>query len=146
MVEPTLWEKVEQAALGLFIKGTQIAQQAGLILVDTKYEFGVVDDTLVVIDEIHTPDSSRYWLAESYGKADDPENYDKEFLRKWFVNQGFRGEGEPPKLTNEVIVEAAQRYIALYERLTGQTFVPGEKPSIPRITQNLDLYRQSLLK
>jgi phosphoribosylaminoimidazole-succinocarboxamide synthase len=134
-----LWAEVERVAIALFARGQAVAQEAGLILVDTKYEMGVVDGRLTLIDEIHTPDSSRYWVAESYGKGDEPENFDKEFLRKWYAAQGYRGEGEPPIMPPEFRAEVAGRYIAAYERLTGRPFVPAEQPAAIRIGRNLGL-------
>src|SRR5690606_16784322 len=118
----------------------EIAQAAGLVLVDTKYEFGLVDGVLTLIDEVHTPDSSRFWTLESY-EAGDPKNFDKEFLREWFVAQGYRGEGTAPEIAPEIVVQFAERYISAYERLTGETFVPGELPAASRIERNLAAYR-----
>lgn len=140
LVEPSLWEQVEQAALAVFARGQAIARQAGLILVDTKYEFGLVDGQLTLIDEVHTPDSSRYWMLESYGQGSEPKNFDKEFLREWFVAQGFRGDGTPPTLPPEVIAHVAKRYIDAYERLTGNAFIPGELPAAERIERKLQQY------
>jgi phosphoribosylaminoimidazole-succinocarboxamide synthase len=137
LVEPALWAQVENAALAVFARGQQVARQAGLILVDTKYEFGLVNGRLVLIDEIHTPDSSRYWIAETYRPGQTPENLDKEFLRKWFAAQGYRGDGPPPTMPAEFVAQVAGRYIAVYEKLTGQTFVPGEQPAASRIARNL---------
>ncbi|MBZ0292902.1 MAG: phosphoribosylaminoimidazolesuccinocarboxamide synthase [Anaerolineae bacterium] len=137
LVPESLWEQVETAALAVFKRGQAVAQQAGLILVDTKYEFGLVDGELVIIDEIHTPDSSRYWTADSYGQGENPEHFDKEFLRLWFAKQGYRGDGTPPKMPDEFVAQVAARYIAAYERLTGQDFVPGEQPAAERIARNL---------
>lgn len=134
-----LWAEVERVALALFGRGQAVAQEAGLILVDTKYEMGLVDGRLTLIDEIHTPDSSRYWVAETYGKGGEPENFDKEFLRKWYAAQGYRGEGEPPMMPAEFRAEVAGRYIAAYERLTGRPFVPAEQPAAERIGRNLGL-------
>ena len=134
-----LWAEVERVALALFGRGQTVAQEAGLILVDTKYEMGLVDGRLTLIDEIHTPDSSRYWVAETYGKGGEPENFDKEFLRKWYAAQGYRGEGEPPMMPAEFRAEVAGRYIAAYERLTGRPFVPAEQPAAERIGRNLGL-------
>ncbi|MDT8306518.1 MAG: phosphoribosylaminoimidazolesuccinocarboxamide synthase, partial [Anaerolineae bacterium] len=111
---------------------------AGLILVDTKYEMGLVDGRLTLIDEMHTPDSSRYWIAASYEPGgDEPENFDKEFMRKWYAAQGYRGDGTPPTMPADFIAEIAARYIGAYEKLTGETFVPGEKPALERIRRNL---------
>ncbi|MEN8240293.1 MAG: phosphoribosylaminoimidazolesuccinocarboxamide synthase [Chloroflexota bacterium] len=137
-----LWDQVQKAALALFKYGQQVALQAGLILVDTKYEFGKLPDgSIVLIDEIHTPDSSRFWLANSYqerfGAADEPENYDKEFLRLEYAKLDYRGEGEPPEMPKGLWNQVSDRYIDLYEKLTGQGFFPGETPVSPRLTANL---------
>lgn len=139
LVESALWEQVEDAALRVFARGQQVAEAAGLILVDTKYEFGLINGQLALIDEIHTPDSSRYWTRESYhpGSDTEPENFDKEFLRKWFAVQGYRGEGVPPTMPDEFVAEVAARYIAAYERLTGKTFIPGALPAGERIQRNI---------
>jgi phosphoribosylaminoimidazole-succinocarboxamide synthase len=141
LVENGLWEQVESAALAIFARGQEVARNAGLILVDTKYEFGLVDGRLVLIDEVHTPDSSRYWTLESYGQGKEPKNFDKEFLREWFVAQGYRGDGQAPTMPDDVIAQVAARYIAAYERLTGQAFQPGEQPAAKRIERNMAAYR-----
>ncbi len=134
LVSPERWAEVERAALGLFARGQEIAARAGLILVDTKYEFGVQDGQLTLIDEFHTPDSSRFWTADSYEKDPvAPENFDKEFLRKWFAAQGYRGEGTPPTMPPAFIAQVAERYISAFERLTGQSFIPAEQPAAARI-------------
>ncbi|MBK8028501.1 MAG: phosphoribosylaminoimidazolesuccinocarboxamide synthase [Chloroflexi bacterium] len=145
LVEQSLWEQIERTALAIFARGQAVARQAGLLLVDTKYEFGLIGGQLALIDEIHTPDSSRYWTAESYGTGAEPENYDKEFVRKWFVAQGYRGDGVQPPLTPEFVAQAAGLYIAAYERLTGSTFVPGAQPAADRIARNLAPYREKTL-
>lgn len=137
LVSENLWEQVEAAALAIFQKGQAVAQQAGLILVDTKYEFGVIDGQLVLIDEVHTPDSSRYWTLDSYDERREPQNFDKEFLREWLIGQGYRGEGVVPTMPAAFVAQVAERYIAAYERLTGLTFVPGEQPAAPRIARHL---------
>lgn len=137
LVEKTLWEQVETAALAVFARGQEVARQAGLVLVDTKYEFGLVNGVLTLIDEVHTPDSSRYWTLESIQNGGEPANFDKEILREWFVAQGYRGDGEIPQMPPEVIYRIAERYISAYERLTGETFVPGEQPAAERIARNL---------
>jgi len=136
LVDPALWAEVQEAALGVFQLGERVAAEAGLILVDTKYEFGLIDGELALIDEVHTPDSSRYWVADTYGLG-EPENYDKEFLRLWFVDQGYRGEGPAPKMPDEFVAAVADRYIDAYERLTGTTFEPGEQPAADRIRKAL---------
>ncbi|MBN1311930.1 MAG: phosphoribosylaminoimidazolesuccinocarboxamide synthase [Anaerolineae bacterium] len=141
LVEKALWEQVEAAALAIFARGQEVAKKAGLILVDTKYEFGMIDGKLAIIDEIHTPDSSRYWVADTYERGKEPENFDKETLRKWFIDQGYRGEGVPPQMPDDFIAYMAERYITAYEQLTGQTFVPGELPADERIARNMKAYQ-----
>jgi len=136
-VSPALWREIEHVAILLFQRGQAIAEKAGLILVDTKYEMGVINGRLALIDEIHTPDSSRYWVADSYQPGTEPENFDKEFLRKWYAAKGYRGDGTPPVMPNDFIAQVAARYIAAYEKLTGASFVPGERPVIERIRTNL---------
>lgn len=137
LVEESLWLEIERAALALFARGQEIAQKAGLILVDTKYEFGLVGGKLTLIDEFHTPDSSRFWKLDSYGKGSEPEQFDKEVLRKWFVAQGYRGEGEAPTMPAEFMAQMSALYISAFEQLTGAEFVPGEQPAIERIARNL---------
>lgn len=141
-LDAATWDEVQAAALAVFKRGQEIARRAGLILVDTKYEFGrAPDGRLLLIDEVHTPDSSRFWKAESYAArfaaGEEPENFDKEFVRIAYAERGYRGDGEPPVMPAEVWAAASQRYIAIYEMLTGQTFVPGEYPVEPRLLANL---------
>ncbi len=133
----SVWGEVEHAALALFERGQQIARRGGLILVDTKYEFGLIDSQLTVIDEVHTPDSSRYWTAESVESGREPEHLDKEFLRKWFAAQGYRGDGTPPPMPAEFVAQVAARYIDAYERLTGSAVEPAPTPAAPRISAAL---------
>jgi phosphoribosylaminoimidazole-succinocarboxamide synthase len=137
LVEKSLWEQIESAAIAIFKRGQQVAEKAGLILVDTKYEFGLVDGKLVLIDEVHTPDSSRYWVLDSYQQGTEPQNFDKEFLRIWFAEQGYRGEGQPPTMPADFVAQVAARYITAYEKLTGLEFVPGEQPVADRIVRHL---------
>lgn len=137
IVAPDVWAEVERVALELFARGQALARQAGLILVDTKYEFGLVDGRLTLIDEIHTPDSSRYWTVESYESDREPEHFDKEYLRLWFAARGYKGEGEPPIMPAEFSAQVAARYIRAYELLTGHEFVPGALPAGERIAANL---------
>jgi phosphoribosylaminoimidazole-succinocarboxamide synthase len=132
-----LWREVATAAMDLFARGQKLARRSGLILVDTKYEFGLVDGRLTLIDEVHTPDSSRLWTLESYASGSTPTHLDKELLRAWYARQGYRGDGDPPALPNDIIAQLAARYIAAYERLTSQAFVPGAQPAEERIRQNL---------
>jgi len=136
----------EAAALAarLFEAGSRFAERRGLILVDTKYELGLdADGRLVVIDEIHTPDSSRYWYRDRYHAAmaqgRDPEALDKEYLRRWLVEQGYRGDGPVPAIPVEVRCESARRYIEAYEQVTGRAFEPNVEDPLPRIRRNLGL-------
>lgn len=139
VVDAELFDRLEQQCLKLFALGQKLAAERGLILVDAKYELGRrPDGQIVLIDEIHTPDSSRYWYVDGYEQAmaagEDPRALDKEFVRRWLVAQGFDGDGTPPALTDEVRIEAAQRYIETYERMTGREFVPDLAPPIQRLT------------
>lgn len=149
LVDEELWNQVEAAALAIFARGQDVALNAGLILVDTKYEFGMIDGRLSIIDEIHTPDSSRYWVADTYEQRDktsfrrEPKNFDKEALRIWFVEHGYRGEGTPPQMPDDFIAYMAERYITAYELLTGQTFVPGDLPAAKRIARNITNYQST---
>ncbi len=130
----------------LFAFGQKRALERGLILVDTKYELGkTAEGELVVIDEIHTPDSSRYWYAESYqarlANGEEPRGLDKEYVRRWLVNTaGYKGEGPPPELPEDVRVEAARRYIANFELVTGKKFVPDTTDPKARIRKNVLAY------
>jgi len=139
-----LYDRAERLVMELFAEGTRFAEKQGLILVDTKYELGLdARGELLVVDEIHTPDSSRYWYRESWESAlaegKDPKALDKEYVRAWLVERGWRGEGTPPALPVEVRCEAARRYVETYERVTGQRFVPDLEPPLARIRRNLGL-------
>jgi phosphoribosylaminoimidazole-succinocarboxamide synthase len=128
----------------LFAFGQAEAARRGLILVDTKYEIGRrPDGKLCFIDEIHTPDSSRYWYADDYearfARGEEPRGLDKEYVRRKLVEQGYQGEGPPPPLSDELRCEAARRYIALFELITGTVFVPDTEEPLPRIRRNLRL-------
>lgn len=143
-IEPELFDRLEKQALELFAAGQKMAAKRGLILVDTKYELGKTPQgDIVLIDEIHTPDSSRYWYTDSYPAAmsegKNPRSIDKEYVRRWLVEQGFNGEGTPPTLPDEVRLEAARRYIEAFEQLTGRTFVPDTRPPIPRLREALKM-------
>lgn len=144
LVEPELWAQVQRVALDIFAAGQVAAQKAGLILVDTKYEFGMINGQLSLIDEVHTPDSSRYWVAESYDDAmasgQAPSQFDKEHLRLWLKARGYNGDGPAPVLTDEIRAEVAQRYIDAFEKLTQTQFVPGELPPADRVNQNIRAY------
>jgi phosphoribosylaminoimidazole-succinocarboxamide synthase len=140
LVPARRWGEVVETALRLFQRGQQVAAAAGLILADTKYEFGTAaDGSLLLIDEMHTPDSSRYWVAESYpdrlAAGDEPESLDKEVVRRALIDAGYRGDGEPPALPAEVWAETSRRYVHAFERITGTTFEPGAYPVGPRIQE-----------
>ena len=137
--------QLEKYTLALFQRGTEIARSRDLILVDTKYEFGkTADGTIVLIDEIHTPDSSRYFYAAGYEKrqtkGEQQKQLSKEFVRQWLISNGFRGlEGqEVPKMSDDYIKSVSDRYIELYENITGESFVKAETLAIAqRIEKNV---------
>ena len=147
LLTPQQWRTATDLALGLFARGRAIAEKRGLILVDTKYEFGFdAAGRIILADEIHTPDSSRYWIGESYERrfaaGEPPERFDKDFVRHW-VNARCDPYREPiPEIPCDVVLEAARLYIGVFETITGQTFeVP--QPGIPvlqRIRANLTPY------
>ncbi len=141
-LDAAAWAQIQSAALAIFERGQQIARKAGLILVDTKYEFGrAPDGTVMLIDEVHTPDSSRFWKTDTYaarfGAGEEPENFDKEFVRMAYIEKGYRGDGDIPAMPDDLWVAASQRYITIYEMLTGQAFVPGVYPVEPRLIENM---------
>lgn len=141
------WEEISTAALALFRRGQDIAASRGLILVDTKYEMGYdADGRLTIADEVHTPDSSRYWIAASYeermSKGQEPESLDKEFFRLWLRDRGFDYGKTKPEITDDVRVMLAGKYIDLYERMTGEKFVIPQDPNIlERMERNLAKYK-----
>jgi phosphoribosylaminoimidazole-succinocarboxamide synthase len=137
-----LWNRVEDAAIELFRRGTERGLHAGLILADTKFEFGVdADGNLLLIDEVLTPDSSRWWVEETYeqrlGAGEEPESLDKEVVRRALAAAGYTGDGPIPELPAEVWEATARRYIDAFERLTGATFIPGAYPAGARINAAL---------
>ena len=138
LVDPDLWARVQEAALALFRRGTERGDVAGLLLADTKYEFGLdAGGELLLIDEVHTPDSSRWWVAGTYeerlARGEEPESLDKEVVRRAFADIGYTGHGDVPDLPGAVWTATTDRYIDAYERLTGATFVRGAYPASPRI-------------
>lgn len=141
------YAKLEDYTRKLFERGTQIAAEKGLILVDTKYEFGKVGDQIYLIDEIHTPDSSRYFYADKYqerfDKGEQQKQLSKEFVREWLMENGFQGQEdqEVPEMTDEVITSISERYIELYEQVTGEKFnrVPTQGV-LDRIEKNINTY------
>lgn len=143
IITPAIWKQIEKVALALFSRGSKIADKVGFILADTKYEFGLdKKGKLMLIDEIHTPDSSRFWRKNTYRdkfkKGEEVENYDKEFMRLWLVKVGYKGKGKPPQLPEELIVKISQRYQEVYEKLSGEKFtIDLSKSPIERITESL---------
>jgi len=142
LVAPEVWREATAVARRLFARGQEWALRRGLILVDTKYEMGIADGRLIVIDEIHTPDSSRYWVADGYEdrfrRGADQEMLDKENIRQWLIREhGFSGHGTPPPLTDDVRVMLAQKYIEVFERLTGAPFESKVGSVAERIAANL---------
>ena len=141
LVEENIYAKAEQYALELFKVGQEWANSRGLILVDTKYEFGMYNGELIVIDEIHTPDSSRYWVKDEYdsrfNNKESQKMLDKENIRQWLIDRGFKGEGTPPELTSDIRILLAEKYIELYKTLLGKEFVPSVGDVAERISKNL---------
>ncbi len=141
-----LFERIKATALKLFARGQDIAARHGLVLVDTKYEFGTdANGNLVLIDEIHTPDSSRYWKLDSYqsrlAAGEEPQYFDKEFLRLWFIkNSNPYGDAKLPDAPADLVQELSRRYVEMYELITGQTFRHGDTPVLARIERNLKSY------
>ena len=147
------YETMERYTRALFARGTEIAASKGLILVDTKYEFGKRDGKVILIDEIHTPDSSRYFYAEGYEerfeKGEPQRQLSKEFVRQWLIDHNFMGKAgqQMPKMTEEYCQSVSQRYIELYEHITGEKFVPAASDDIAaRIEKNVADYLATLNK
>lgn len=149
IVSQSTIDAVERTAIALYERGADIAAKRGLILVDTKYEFGTDESgALVLIDEIHTPDSSRYWQLDSYQerfeKGEEPQYFDKEFLRLWFMQHcDPYKDAALPEAPAELVDELSRRYIQMYERITGETFKPVAEPVLARIEANLRPYAVS---
>lgn len=145
IVPADIYEQVERYALALFERGSQMAADHGLILVDTKYEFGLLDGKVILIDEIHTPDSSRYFYADTYAELFEQgkpqRQLSKEFVRQWLISKGFMGKAgqQVPEMTDEYCNEVSARYIELYEHITGRRFepAPADEPLQERIFNNV---------
>jgi len=141
LIDGATFDEAAALCFRLFDAGVRHAAARGLILVDTKYEIGRRHGQLVVSDEIHTPDSSRYWYTDTYAElfqqGKDQRKLDKEYVREWLVSQGFRGDGPIPVLPDEIRIEAARRYIQAYELVTGLEFQPVEGPIRDRVRQAL---------
>ena len=145
------YELLEKYTYALFQRGTEIAARKGLILVDTKYEFGKKDGKIYLIDEIHTPDSSRYFYADGYeerfARGEKQKQLSKEFVREWLMDNGFQGQAgqQVPEMTPEVITGITDRYIELYEHITGETFEKTECPDVlKRIEDNVSACLKTL--
>lgn len=144
LVSEENYKTMAEYTMALYRRGVDMAARKGLLLVDTKYEFGLLDGKVILIDEIHTPDSSRYWYADGYQErlaAGEPQRQlSKEFVRQWLISNGFMGkEGQKvPDMTPEVVNSISERYIELYEHLTGNTFVKAEETDLEaRIEKNV---------
>ena len=128
VVDEAVWSTIEEKAIALYERGREIVAKQGLILVDTKYEFGLADGELLLIDEVHTPDSSRFWYADTYAElfeaGEKQRKLDKEYLRQWLMEQGFQGDGRPPKIPQDVFYEVSRRYQQAFETITGEEFSP----------------------
>jgi phosphoribosylaminoimidazole-succinocarboxamide synthase len=141
LVDEKIYREMERIALALYRFGNQKVAEDNLILVDTKYEFGLFDNELMLIDEIHTPDSSRFWIKETYdglfSQGEEPQKLDKEYIRQWLAGQGFIGEGHIPVIPDDIKIEAARKYITAYEMITGKQFKSKTEKIQDRIRQNL---------
>jgi len=151
LVPEAIYLQMENYTRALFQRGTEIAAKRGLILVDTKYEFGLLNDNVILIDEIHTPDSSRYFYSDGYDdrqiKGEPQKQLSKEFVRQWLMENGFQGlEGQTmPEMPEEFVQTITDRYIELYERISGNTFVKSETSDIAnRIQTNVENYLNKL--
>ena len=151
LVPEAIYLQMENYTRALFQRGTEIAAKRGLILVDTKYEFGLLNDKVILIDEIHTPDSSRYFYSDGYHerqiKGEPQKQLSKEFVRQWLMENGFQGlEGQTmPDMPDEFVQTITDRYIELYERISGNTFVKAETSDIVnRIQSNVENYLNKL--
>lgn len=151
LVSPEDYAILEKYTMALFLRGTEIAKERGLILVDTKYEFGKHDGTIYLIDEIHTPDSSRYFYEEGYmdrfEKGEPQRQLSKEFVREWLMENGFQGKDgqQVPEMTDEIVKGISERYMELFEKITGEKFVPASEKNIAeRIEKNVTAYLQTL--
>ncbi|MDL2244397.1 phosphoribosylaminoimidazolesuccinocarboxamide synthase [Parabacteroides sp. OttesenSCG-928-J18] len=150
LVSEEEYATLEKYTMDLFLRGTEIAAERGLILVDTKYEFGHRDGKIYLIDEIHTPDSSRYFYLEGYeerfAKGEPQKQLSKEFVREWLMDNNFQGKAGQvvPEMTPEIVASISDRYIELYEHITGETFVKEDTDSLlARIEKNVTDYLQS---
>lgn len=149
LATPEEWKQLSDYARKLFARGQELARAQGLVLVDTKYEFGRLDGKIILIDEVHTPDSSRFFYADGYDKyaagdkSEPPKQLSKEFVREWLMANGFKGDPgeEVPELTDEFVDSVSDRYIELYEKMSGQKFKKGDNSDVQkRIETNVNDY------
>jgi phosphoribosylaminoimidazole-succinocarboxamide synthase len=147
LVSEAEYVQLEKYALALFQKGTEMAAEQGLILVDTKYEFGKKDEQIYLIDEVHTPDSSRYFYANTYSENQEKglpqKQLSKEFVREWLIANGFQGKDgqQVPEMTDEKVLEISNRYIELYEKVTGEAFIQADDTDVlNRVEENIKNY------
>jgi phosphoribosylaminoimidazole-succinocarboxamide synthase len=135
------WEEIKSAALRLFEIGTQEVAKRGLLFADTKYEFGILDGRVVLADEIHTLDSSRFWVAETYhsnlSRGEPPEMLDKEPIRRWLIERGFMGEGELPEIDDAYRLSLREHYLKSASRITGESYNLDDSDPVARISRNL---------
>jgi len=141
LIDADTFDAAADICFRLYARGVEVAAERGLIFVDTKYEIGRLNGKLVVSDEINTPDSSRYWYADTYEQhfeaGEEQRKLDKEYVRTWLAEQGFRGDGEPPAIADDVRVEAARRYIRAYELIAGREFEVTDEPIAERVAKAL---------
>jgi phosphoribosylaminoimidazole-succinocarboxamide synthase len=116
--------KLKDASLALYKYASELSDRRGLILADTKFEFGLIGDNLILIDEVLTPDSSRYWDAATYRVGTSPDSYDKQFIRDWLTQSGWDKESDPPQLPSDVVAQSRDRYLTAYQRLVGKPLFP----------------------
>jgi phosphoribosylaminoimidazole-succinocarboxamide synthase len=141
VISEKIYKKMEEVTYALYKKGSEIAERAGLIMPDTKYEFGLFEDRLVLMDELHTPDGSRFWVKDTYQqkfqKGEEPENFDKEFIRLWYTERINPYKQIPPPMPQQLIISASHRYVAVYEKITGENFKAFSYPIEDRIIKSL---------
>ncbi|MDE2025363.1 MAG: phosphoribosylaminoimidazolesuccinocarboxamide synthase [Patescibacteria group bacterium] len=141
VVPQQIYKQMEEVTYALFNRGNEIAQKAGLIMPDTKYEYGMFNGKLTLMDELHTPDGSRFWIKDTYegrfAKAEEPENFDKEFIRLWYTQRIDPYKDPIPPMPGDLMIAASRRYIDVYEKLTGKAFNAFDYPIENRILANL---------
>lgn len=141
IVPEETYRQMETATQALYKRGSEIAERSGLIMPDTKYEFGIYEGRLVLMDELHTPDGSRFWIKDTYEerleRGEEPENFDKEFIRLWYTSRIDPYKDTVPAMPEDLVVAASRRYMAVYEKITGRTFALYEYPIGERVKRNI---------